>query len=202
MPTYLHPDPDDYGVTKPVIFWQQKVAVLTPSPDGAIVFGGPLPKGEDFGEAILHSVFTIPIRAIPSFSKLEIESLTLVFPFRHDGGGAKYIVARDGSVNGLEVDPPHPEDGWPYPEYPRAFEMARYECSEFEPIDEEESLRLLHQDPGSDADRDILVIVPSKSNDPSLPVNLWNVPQDQECVQCVFIFNTETNEVSAFNDVD
>ncbi len=202
MPTYLHPDPDDYGVTKPVIFWQQKVAVLTPSPDGPIVFGGPLPKGGNFDGAILHSVFSIPIRAIPSFNKLEIESLPLVFPFRHDGGRAEYTVARDGSIKVLEVFPTHPQDGWPYPEYPQAFEIARYECSEFEPLDEEASLRLLHQDPGPDADRDILFIIPSKSNDPSLPVNLWNDPHDEECVQCVFIFNTETNEVAAFNDVD
>ena len=202
MPAYLHPDPDDYGVTKPVIFWQQKVAVLTPSPEGPIVFGGPLPKGEGMGGAILHAVFTIPLRAIPGFEKLPVESLPLVFPFRHDGGRAEYRVARDGSVSGWVVEPPLPADGWPYPGYPQEFAGVRYECSEFEPIDEAESLRLLHQDTGADADRDVLVIVPSRSNDPSLPVNLWNDPEDEHCVQCVFVFNTETNEVAAFTDVD
>ena len=94
---------------------------------------------------------------------------------RHDGGRAEYTVSRDGNVEGLEVEPPQPEDGWSYPEYPQAFSIVRYECSEFEPIDKEQSLRLLHQHPGADADRDILVIIPSRSNDPSLPVNFGTI---------------------------
>ena len=202
MLSFLHPDPDNYGVTKPVIFWQQQVAVLTPCPDGPILFGGPLPKGGNLGGAILHSIFSIPICSIPGFKDLVIETLPLIYPFRHDGGSAEYSVTRDGSVNGLEVEPPQPEDEWPYPDYPQEFDIARYACSEFEPLGEEDSLRLLHQGVHFHADRDIVVIIPSKSNDPTLPVNLWNHPDDEECVQCVFIFNTETNEVAAFNDVD
>lgn len=201
MPTYLHPNPEAYGVTKPVIFWQHNVAVLTPSPNGPIIFGGPLPKGKDSDRTILHCLFSIPTAEIPLFQKLKTESLPLIFPFRHDGGTADYTVARDGSVSELKVEPPNPTDGWPYPEYPLEFGRVSYECSEFEPINEGDSLRLLHQDPLFDADRDILVIIPSRSNDPSLPINLWNDPQDEGCVQCVFIFNTETNKVTAFNDV-
>ena len=106
-----------------------------------------MPKCGYTDGSVLHSLFSIPTRAIPDFKKLKIDSLNLLFPFRHDGGSANYILTKDGSIDELKVEPPQPTDEWPYPNYPQAFEIARYESSKLEPIDGEVSLRLLHQKP-------------------------------------------------------
>jgi len=202
MLSYLHSDLDDYGVTKPVIYWQGKLAILTPTQNKKTKFGGPLPKAEVNEGALLHSVFSIVTSEIPFLKNLQLESIPLIFPFRHDGGSIDYLIKSDGSICDIQVDPPSPEENWPYAGYPLSFDEVSYECSALEPISEDDRLRLLHQDPWFDKDRDIIVVVPSKYNDPSLPNNLWNVPEDEYCVQCVFVINTKTNIVNACTDVD
>ena len=182
----------------PVVFWRGRLSVFVRATvgDGHHQFGGSLPHGAEIpAGAILHSLFTVNISQCRALDGINITEPPLIFPFRHDGGRIKYHY-REGRVTVDEVMPPESRYDWPYDDYPKVFSPVKFGSSCAFDMSRKEFEDLLSQRLRETSNDNVVVVIPPRED---YGVSLWGEMGDAEMVQCVFVFDPATGEVTAEN---
>ena len=189
---------DEYEcLAYPVVFWRGRLSVLAPTPEGGPhQFGGPLPNEAEIPTgAVLHLLLSIDTTQCSALEGIGITQLPLIFPFRHDGGRIRYHYDKN-KVTVAEVTPSQPGDGWPYGDYPDVFSPVKLGSSSSFDLSRNDFEELLSQQLRDTSDEKVVVVIPPRED---YGVSLWGEMGDAEMVQCVFVFDPATGEVTAEN---
>lgn len=149
-----------------------------------------------FGGAPTTAVRGLPPRAKLHFTGTlrkavpELPSIPLFYGFRHSGCRLEYGIVDESTIEILKLDPETPDEGWPYPSYPREFPRRRFSLEEVACADIGASpAELLGQIAtqgldGFDFAKESVVILPPDPE--SLGTSFWGDEGDAMGVQVVF----------------
>ncbi len=162
-------------------------------------FGGPCDfyiDGIEFGPSHVHHIATI------SNNDLGIHNYDLGFksPFIYgmcfDGCALSYKRTANSAIEITSIEPSQSTDGWPYNGYPPLLPYLQLRVEERQKMPLTEFSEAVMQGIDSLEEHELILIVPTN---PLMEASLWGPSGDKEEVQIIYIYNTETGVIEAYN---
>jgi hypothetical protein len=192
--------PDE--LLNPIVFYKNRIYHIKVGEKGEYshCFGGESLsefKGQKFAPRKLHRLLTLDL-SDPIFTNIykKLERLELYYGFCYDSCELNYTIRNSMTIEVNSIEPNKSDDDWPYDCYPSSFEQKYAVLSRPEECKYNVFLDLIWQNFVDDYSDKMIIVIPPSNH---YGVSLWGEMGDDEGVQVVFVVDTTSNTVQAFN---